>query len=296
MPVLPYTIEFGEFEGDFGSQYVGKISKNILKSFGGDVKITLDIETVPDFVNPGEIYLIYPVDGGANMISACAAFDEQCAADVSGAVEIEKDARQFSFVLTSEGIEKLNGGFGFETYHVAIKSITLEPADGEYSSIKLKNCDLPENSSANYSVSTGSGGRATVSAALEQYDITDWGGNMTNYVPISAFNCFDGDVKLTFQIEYSPKLPEESNQYQQLYMQTIGGLQHHIFEFAETVQTYDENGSPLIKRSDNLGIFPALDCTECSVILPKNIVGKICGGLGFTGDNMIIKSVVIENA
>lgn len=296
-PVLPYTMEFGEFEGSFSSQYVGKISKNTLKSFGGDVKITLDIETVADFVNFPEIYLIYPVDdGGANMISACAAFDEQCAADVSGAVEIEKDARQFSFVLTAEGIEKLNGGFGFETYHVAIRSVTLEPVDGEYSSIKLKNCDLPENSSANYSVSTGIGGRATVSAALEQYLVTDWGGSMTNYIPSSAFDCFSGDVKLTFQIEYSPRLPEEDNQYQVLYMNTIGSLGHRVFEFAETVQVYDENGSPLITRTDNLGVFPALECTECSVILPQNIVEKICGGLGFTGDNMIIKSVVIENA
>ena len=119
---------------------------------------------------------------------------------------------------------------------------------------------------------------------------------MTNYLPISAFDCFDGDIKLTFQIEYSPKLPKEDNQYQRLYMQTLGSLENHIFEFAETVQAYGENGSPLIARADNLGISPAFDCTECSVILPQNIVGKICGGLNFTGDNMIIKSVVIENA
>lgn len=126
-PVLPFTMQFGDFEGSFSSQYVGKISKNILKSFGGDVKITLDIETVADFVNFPEVYLIYPVDSSsANLISACAAFGEQRTADVSGAVAIEQDARQFSFVLTSEGIGKLNGGFGFETYHVAIKSITLE--------------------------------------------------------------------------------------------------------------------------------------------------------------------------
>lgn len=296
-PVLPYTMEFSEFEGNFSSQYVGKISKNILKSFGGDVKIMLDIETVADFVNFPEVYLIYPVDsGGANMIRTCAAFDEQRTADVSGAMAIEQDARQFSFVLTSEGIGKLGGGFGFETYHVAIKSITLEAADGEYSSFELQNGELPENSTANYAVSTGNGGRATVSAELEQYRVTGWGGNMTNYLPISAFDCFDGDIKLTFQIEYSPKLPKEDNQYQRLYMQTLGSLENHIFEFAETVQAYGENGSPLISRADNLGISPAFDCTECSVILPQNIVGKISGGLGFTGDNMIIKSVVIENA
>ena len=58
-------------------------------------------------------------------------------------------------------------------------------------------------------------------------------------------------------------------------------------------ETSDEKGAPLIARAENLGISPAFDCTECSVILPKNIVGKICGGLNFTGDNMIIKSVVI---
>lgn len=298
MPVMPLAMEFGDFEGSFSSQYVGKISKNILKSFGGDVKITLDIETVADFVNFPEVYLIYPVDSSsANLISTCAAFGEQHTADVSGAVAIEQDARKFSFVLTSEGIEKLDGGFGFETYHVAIKSITLEAADGEYSSFELQNGELPENSTANYSVFTGNGGRATISAELdEQYYVTGWGGNMTNYIPVSAFDCFDGDIKLTFQIEYSPKLPKEDNQYQRLYMQTLGSLDNHFFEFAETVQAYGENGSPLITRADNLGISPAFDCTECSAILPKNIVGKICGGLNFTGDNMIIKSVVIENA
>lgn len=297
MPAAPVTIEFGEFEGSFSSQYVGIISKNTLKSFGGNVKITLDIETVPEFVNAAEIYLIYPVDSGrANMISTCAAFGDQCAADVSGAVEIEKKARQFSFVLTSAGVETLNGDFGFETYNVAIKSITLERADGEYSDFDLQNGLIPKGGTADYTVRLSSGGKTTVSAELKQYYVTNWGGNMTDYIPASAFDCFDGDIKLTFQIEYSPKSSEESERYQILYMQTLGGLDNHIFEFAESVPAYGEDGSLLVTRTYNLGFSPKLDCTECSVILPKNIVRKICGGLGFTGDNMIIKSVVIEDA
>lgn len=290
-------MEFGDFEGSFSSQYVGKISKNILKSFGGDVKITLDIETVADFVNFPEVYLIYPVDSSsANLISACAAFGEQRTADVSGAVEIEKDARQFSFVLTSAGIEMLNGGFGFETYHVAIKSITLGKADGEYNSFELLNGDIPEGATADHDISVRNDGRTTVTATLRQYLTTDWGGNMTNYIPVSVFDCFDGNIKMTFRIEYSPRPSEESNNYQMLYMNTIDRLGGHIFEFGEAFQTYDESGSPLISRTQNLGFFPAIGCTEFSVILPENIVGKICGGLSFTGDNMIIKSVVIEDA
>ena len=290
----PVTIEFGSFEKNMSSQYVGRISKNTLEEFGGNVKITLEIETLPDFLNAPEVYMIYPVDsGGANMISYCTA--DSAEADITGAVPIEKDAREFSFVLTRAGIDALDGGFGFETFNVAVKSVYLEAADEALSGFNFTKNELPENSAAEYSVSSGEDG-TKVSAAFEQYYTTDWGGNMTNYIPKSAFDCFDGDIKLTFQIEYSPKSPGDDQKYQILYMQTLGLFENHIFEFAETVQTYDENGSPLIRRTDNQGINPALSCTECSVILPKNIAAKICGGLSFTGDNMIISSVVIENA
>ncbi len=292
----PVTIEFGSFEKNLSSQYVGRISKNTLEEFDGNVKITLEIETLPEFFNIPEVYLIYPVDSsGTNMISCCAAENFSAEVNITGAVPIEKDAREFSFVLTRAGIAALDGGFGFETFNVAIKSVYLEATDETPGGFNTAANDLPENSAAEYSVSSGEGG-TKVSAVLEQYYTTDWGGNMTNYIPKSAFECFDGDIKLTFQIEYSPKSPGDDQKYQMLYMQTLGYLENHIFEFAETVQSYDEKGSPLIIRTDNLGISPALSCTECSVILPKNIVDKICGGLGFTGDNMIISSVVIENA
>lgn len=87
IPVSPVTMEFGEFEGSFGNQYVGKISKDTLKSFGGSVKIMLDIKTVPEFVNAAEVYLIYPVDSdGTNMINGCAAFGDRRTADVNGLI------------------------------------------------------------------------------------------------------------------------------------------------------------------------------------------------------------------
>lgn len=297
IPTFPVTVEFGSFEGSFKDQYVGKISKNILRSFGGSVKITLDIETVPEFVNSAEVYLIYPVDSsGTNMISFCTVSDERRTADASGAVEIEKDAREFSLVLTNTGIEMLDGGFGFETYNVAIKSITLEGVSEEYDGFELQNGSIPNGAAADYTIHVNDRGNKTVSAELKQFYITNWGGNMTNYIPLSAFECFSGDIKLTFQIEYSPKSSSDSERYQMLYMQTLGALENHIFEFAKNIPVYDENGSLLVMRTDNLGFFPKLGCTEFSVILPKNIVRKICGGLGFTGDNMIIKNVVIEDA
>lgn len=292
----PVKIEFGSFEKNMSDQYVGRISQNTLEEFNGNVKITLDIETLPDFFNAPEIYLIYPVDsGGANMISYCAASGEPAKADVTGAVPIEKDARQFSFVLTQAGIEALNGGFGFETFNVAVKSAYLEAADNALGCFDFNGSELPRDGIAEYSVSADDNG-TRVSAVLEQYYTADWGGNQTKYIPKSAFECFDGDIKLTFQIEYSNKSPEFEQNYQILYMQTLGLFQNHIFEFAEVVQIYDENGSPRIKKTGNLGISPALSCKEFAVILPQKIVNKICGGLSFTGDNMIINSVVIENA
>ncbi len=292
----PVTIEFGSFEKNMSSQYVGRISKNTLEEFDGNVKITLEIETLPDFLNAPEIYLIYPVDsGGANMISYCTTDNDSAEADITGAVPIEKDVRQFSFVLTHAGIEALNGGFGFETYNVAISSVYLEAADDALGGFNFTNNDLPMEGVAEYSVSSGDDG-TKISAVLEKYYTTDWGGNQTKYIPKSAFAYFHGDIKLTFQIEYLNKSSELEQDYQIMYMQTLGYFQNHIFEFAEIVQTYDENGSPLIGKTENLGIKPALSCTEFSIILPEKIVNKICGGLAFTGDNMIINSVVIENA
>lgn len=292
----PVTIEFGGFEKNMSGQYVGRISKSTLEEFGGDVKLTLEIETLPDFFNDPEVYLLYPVDsGGANMINLCAALDAPARADITGAVPIEKGARRFSFVLTRAGIETLNGGFGFETFNVAVKSVYLEAADDKLGGFDITDNELPAESTAEYNVLWDDDG-TKVSAVFEKYYTADWGGNRTKYIPRAAFDCFDGDIKLTFQIEYSPKSSSSDQNYQILYIQTLGYLQNHIFEFAETVQTYGEDGSPLIERTDNLGISPALSCTECSVILPKNIADKICGGLAFTGDNMIIKSVVVENA
>lgn len=291
-PRTPVTIEFGSFEKNMSSQYVGRISKNTLKEFGGNVRITLEVETLPDFLNIPEVYLIYPIDSsGANMIRYCTA--ESAEADTAGAVPLEKDAREFSFVLTREGIDSLDGGFGFETFNVAIKSVYLEATDEELDSFNYTANYMPENGTVGYSVSSGDGG-VKVSAVLENLSVTDWGGYQTKNIPESAFDYFDGDIKLTFQIEYSPKSPDQY--YQILYMQTDGYLSNHMFEFAKPVQTYDEDGSPLITRTSNLGISPAMSCTECSVIIPKNIAAKISGGITFTGDNMIINSVVIENA
>lgn len=87
----PVTIEFGSFE-KMSSQYVGRISKKLLEEFDGNVKITLEIETLPDFLNAPEVYLIFPVDSsGANMIRCCAT--DNAEADITGAIPIENDAR-----------------------------------------------------------------------------------------------------------------------------------------------------------------------------------------------------------
>lgn len=292
----PVTIEFGSFEKNMSSQYLGRISRNTLEEFDGNVRITLEVETLPDFYNDPEIYLIYPVDSsGANMISYCKTDDTSAEADITGAVPIEKDARQFSFVLTHAGIEALDGGFGFETFNVAVSSVYLEAADDAPGSFNFTGSELSRERTAEYSVLSGDDG-TRILAILGKYNTTCWGGNQTKYIPRSAFDCFDGDIKLTFQIERSDDPSDLEKDYQILYMQTLGYFQNHIFEFAEPVQTYDGNGSPLIGKTGNLGISPDMSCMEFSVILPKNIVNKICGGLMFTGDNMIISSVVIENA
>ena len=292
----PVTIEFGSFGGNLSNQYAGRISQNTLDEFGGNVKITLEVETLPDFINAPEIYLLYPVDSsGANMIDYCAPISDSSAADVTGAVSIEKGTGQFSFVLTRPGIEALNGGFGFETYQVAIKSVQLEAADRAPEGFSFTDLHLPDNGTAEYSVSSQEG-NTRVTAALKEYYVSNWGGRLTDYIPKAAFDGFEGDIKLTLQFEYSPKSSEPGQEYQILYLQTLGYLENHIFEFAEVVQVYDEEGTPLISRMDNHGISPALSCTECSIILPKNIVDKVCGGLGFTGDNMRITGVVIEDA
>lgn len=292
----PVTIELGGFEKSMSSQYTGRISKNTLEEFDGNVRITLEIETVPYSYNLPEVYLIYPVDsGGASMISYCASESDPPEADITGAIPIERESRKFSLVLTRSGIEALNGGFGFDTYNVAIKSVLLETSEETLHSFDIGAVSLPEDGAAEYSVSFSDNG-VKISADFEKYHTTDWDGNMTKYIPQYAFDCFDGDIKLTFQTEYSPKSPKEDQKYQALYMHTFGYIQNHIFEFAETVQIYGEDRSPLIRRTDNLGISPVLSCTEFSVVLPKKIAAKICGGLSFVGDNMTVKHVVVENA
>lgn len=276
-----------EYKGDLVR--TGDIPVSLLESFGGDVKITL--ETVYYEEADGGVSGFFPVDGaGANMIGELRA-DGVMWNDKNGWIALGFEDTSYEFVITGEGIGKLDGGlFGFEAYNLSIKSVTLEkPPHGRFGS-RYYFWDYSDNNAE--AVVSSAGGRKVVTAELEGGDTKfKTAAAAGKSVPKSAFLEFDGDVLVTLNFEHTGGGEEQS-----FHVWNNGGLWEAINGKIRIRESVDyKNGKIYLRMDENEMIFPDASLTECSIIVPRDTVNKMDDGIFFQAYNMTIKNVRLED-
>ncbi len=120
------TVELdAEYVGAWGA---GKcIPKTELEAIGGDIKITLTIET-RNLANTADQFLIHPMDydnGWADLTPMCTS--DTVVAKVDGWMCIPEGSTSVEFVLSADALSGMgDSGLGFQVQNVIVKSADLE--------------------------------------------------------------------------------------------------------------------------------------------------------------------------
>lgn len=286
----PVTLNFGgEYAGDY--EYQGEIPVSRLKRFGGDVKITVQYEPCGTSLTEGMPLGFVPADeNGTNMIGWLFN-DYDPWADENGWIFLNPDYRDYSFTISREGIENITGNsFGFETYNIRIQSVTLEKGDRtganryyfrDYSEFNEEYRMTEEN------------GRRIVSVEMGMKPDPEADGGRINRasVPKAAFLEFDGDVRMTLEVERFG-----TEDMVQLHIWNNGGLWQILDGKISAEEAVDrKNARILLNMEDNGWINLCGGLTECSVIVSRKAVERMSGGIFFMGLHLSVKSVRLED-
>lgn len=125
------TVEMdSEYPGSWAASKC--IPKSELEAIGGDVKITLTVET-RNLANTADQFLIRPMDfdnGWADMTPECTS--DTIIAKVDGMFCIPEDATTVEFVLNGSAVAGMgDSGLSFQVQNVTIKSAELEAGSPE---------------------------------------------------------------------------------------------------------------------------------------------------------------------
>ncbi len=120
------------------SEYVGAwgagvcIPKTELEAIGGDVKVTLDIET-RNLAGTADQFLIAPMDYDNSWTRVTDQLtSDTMSAKADGFVVIREHQTSVEFVITADTIASLgDSGLGFQVQNVIVKSATLEAGSPE---------------------------------------------------------------------------------------------------------------------------------------------------------------------
>lgn len=279
-----------DFDGVFGEdfEYCGAVPVSQLKSFDGDVKITMDFAVEPEVVGTG---CFIPTDGSGKCVIEYLSTEMSPWAEENGCIFVNSNELRYDLTISREGIENLQGGsFGFETCDLAVKSVTLEKGE------KTGRYYFRDYSDFNVDTvkSTKSDGSTVITADIaDNYIAHDNIDNVNRAsVPKSAFLEFDGDVLMTLEIKH---LGNES--FQGFHVCNNGGLWNALDGKIILTEMVDyKNEKILLNYGDGCWIHPDNILSECSVIVPREAVEKMSGGIFFQTMNMEIKRVRLESA
>lgn len=276
----------GVFKDDF--EYCGAVPVSQLKSFDGDVKITVDFAVEPEGAGTG---CFIPTDGSGKCVIEYLSTEMFPWAEENGCIFVNSNELRYDLTISREGIENLQGGsFGFETCDLAVKSVTLEKGE------KTGRYYFRDYSDFNVDTvkSTESDGSKVITANIaENYIAHDNIDNVNRAsVPKSAFLEFDGNVLMTLEIEH---LGNES--FQGFRVCNNGGLWGALDGKIILTEMVDyKNEKILLYYGDGDWIHPDNSLSECSVIVPREAVEKMSGGVFFQTMNMEVKRVRLESA
>lgn len=281
-----------EFDGNFGDayEYCGAIPVSLLESFGGDVKITVDFDRDPEGLATGFI----PTDGSGNCVIEYLSTGMYPWAEENGWIFVGSNDLQYDLTISREGIEKLRGGsLGFETYCLAVKSVTLEKGE------KIGGYHFHDYSEVYAPIvkSTKSDGSKVITADIAgNYAVYGDGDFNMATVPKSAFLEFDGDVLMTVEVEHLDN--EGSHPFR---ICTYGAAWDALDGMLMLTEIVDYKNEEVLLRypGGEYGYWIDVNSrlSECSVIVPREAVERISGGVFFQPmGNIKIKNVRLESA
>lgn len=281
-----------DFDGKLreGFNYCGAIPVSQLESFGGDVKITVDF--VLDTENWWSADFM-PVDGSGKCVIEYLSTEMHPWVDKPGWIFVNNEMLHYNMKISREGIEKLQGGsFGFETYCLAVKSVTLEKSEisGTDNIYYFHDSSVYKDYNVKTVKSKKDDGSTVITADIAGNYIDSEFGNRAS-VPKSAFLEFDGDVLMTIEMEHS------DSEIQCFHITNNGAFLDALNGRILLTDTVDyKTERILVKYVDNYWIWSPPDVSECSVIVTREAVERMDEGLFFSTDNMAIKSVRLEKA
>ena len=259
------------FETDSSFVFDGslnQISIDNFMRFDGDVKVSLELEhfpsTVPSIDEWGDRYNIRITDSRDQWVEVMAFNKGISVTDVNPDIDhydIAPEQTEFSFVISRLNIDKMSGDLKFFLFNMFIKSAVLEAYDP---------AELEPGKDA-----------VTVNINSRLHN------SLSNFIPLHILESFDGDVKITLDIEYE-KMDTNPN----------AGIETSTTKDGEThIVINVENNSPMPWQPQIYPLGSKSVPDKFIFTLPKSEIGKLePKGLAFYGGNLYIKTAYIEAA
>ncbi len=269
-----------EYKGHFKS--AGHIPSSYLRDIGGDVSVTVKFKVWEDAPSDDGRGFIPVNSDGESMLEYLSSLPGAWA-DENGYIDVTYIEGSYPFVISREGIEKLDGGeLCFEAYNVIVTSASLALSEPQ-SAYNIRTYD-------DKNLPTYTDGDAI---CIEFDEITEvgWGGLQTGSIPKSAFYDIDGDVKVTLEVEHNPMASDASHV---IHVRNSGWCFNVFDDDLLVPQFTDDQGRKLINRGGSYAIVSDKSCTECVFIIPERVKGKMSGGIFFQSFNSVIKSARLE--
>lgn len=274
-----------EYGGHFNP--AGHIPSSYLKSLNSDVKITLSYSANPDMA-PDDISGFIPVNGERKSVLKYMTSLPGCQADENGFIFVSPEYPSYSFMLSREGIESLAGELSFEAYNIILNSAELAAAKKP---LNYFNYYIRDYSGRNVPVSVAEdNGKKTVVSEFGNQTQNKWGALETGSIPKSAFYEFDGDVKVTLEIEHL----SAADDWQVIYVRNSGFCCNVFDDDLLVPDMRGNSGNALVHRDGHFGITPDVSCGECVFIIPNGIKDKMSGGIFFQSVNAAVNSAKLE--
>lgn len=282
--IIELTLD-SEYAGDFNIG--GKIPSERLRELDGGVEITLSVEPWKEMATDN-ICGVIPVNSDDESVLEYLTSPDELWGDENGWINVEKGSQTLSLVMSREGIESLGDGeLGFETYNLIITSAVLKSSEERHS---INIYDYHKQRNAPYSVFDGVNGK-TITVALEESRLLTWPTFESQNIPKSAFYEFDGDVKVTIELENIEGMDYD---WREIYVRN-GGYCFDVFDDDFLVPALtDIDGRPLITRDSAFGIIPDKILKECVFIIPNNVKPKMSAGVFFQCMNVRVVSARLE--
>lgn len=288
---MVYDYSEGNLKMDISTEYKGneeyfaQIPKEAFEEFNDNVTITMYFDRCAPYEN--SFYGFKPVDSEKNALTEYLTAAGEVHADSSGGITLYSAEDSFVFSLSREGLKKIkSGGMGIKARNLNITSLLLSKGEHGVKPILDRPYYLPAKALREE-------GSDTVTACFTGYHKTDWGGNITDYIPKNSLSHFKGNIKATVKFVHDQN---SNDNWQCLYFNTIGLWTNASGAGIEIIEETDRSGLILAYTGPNYSLCPDISINEFSFIITPETMERVCDGIFLVTDGMIVKSIKFESA